>query len=446
LPLFSAGPNLSAVLLFMESKTVHSAANISGRLEIPGDKSISHRAVILGALSNRRCTVENFLEGNDCLATVEALRALGVRIERDGGKLDIYGGGLEGLHPPQGPIDCGNSGTTARLLMGVLTGQPFEVELRGDESLSRRPMDRVTKPLSEMGAFFHPAGDHAGRLPLKIYGSRSVRPITYKSPVASAQVKSAVLLAGLYASGTTTVEEPIRSRDHTERMLRASGVDIVEEGNCISLVGTATVRASSFVVPGDISSAAFFLAAGLLLGSEELIIKGVGVNPTRTGFLDVIKAMGGTVRQINTTTSGGEPIADLGVRKSALKGARIGGEIIPRLIDEIPVLAALATQADGETLITEAQELRLKESDRLAALQEELSKMGARIQETSDGLLIKGPTALKGAVVQSHGDHRLAMSLAVAALAATGDTVIEDVACVATSFPNFWQLLDAVRK
>jgi len=420
-------------------------------VRVPGDKSISHRAVILGALSNRGCTVENFLEGEDCLCTVDAFRAMGVPIDRQGAHLEIHGQGLEGLKAPAKPIWCGNSGTTARLLMGVLTGQPFEVRLEGDPSLSKRPMDRVIGPLSEMGAFFLDLKDSGlpsvrpAHLPLRIRGTHSVKSIRWKSPAASAQIKSAILLAGLYASGTTTVEEPSLSRDHTERMLSASGVSVQREGRIVSVQGTATIRAASFQVPGDLSSAAFILAAGLLRSPKELVVRGVGVNPTRTGFIDLVKAMGGSLRSIKTTESGGEPIADLAVKWSALKGILMGGEMIPRAIDEIPILAVLATQAQGRTVISDAKELRIKESDRLKTVSGELSKMGAHISETPDGLIIEGPTPLKGAIVQSHGDHRLAMSLAVAALGAQGQTTIEDVDCVATSFPGFWTLLDSIR-
>jgi 3-phosphoshikimate 1-carboxyvinyltransferase len=282
-------------------------------------------------------------------------------------------------------------------------------------------------------------------LPLRMRGTHSVKPLQYKSPVASAQVKSAILLAGLYASGTTSVEEPSMSRDHTERMLASSGVPVKREGNKVSVQGTATVRAAAFHVPGDLSSAAFLLAAGLLKAPQEFVVKGVGVNPTRTGFIDIVKAMGGACRLLKATESGGEPLADIAVKASTLKGTSIDGDLIPRTIDEIPILAVLATRAKGRTVISGAQELRVKESDRLAALCSELSKMGARVSEQPDGLVIEGPTPLKGAVVQSHGDHRLAMSLAIAALAADSPTTIEDIDCVSTSFPGFWDLLEQIR-
>jgi 3-phosphoshikimate 1-carboxyvinyltransferase len=429
----------------MSSKAVVPASAVRGKIIVPGDKSISHRAVILGSLSNRVCVVSNFLEAEDCLCTLGVFQTMGIRIERQGSKLQIHGQGLDGLRAPTTPLWCGNSGTTTRLLMGVLTGQVFETRLEGDSSLSRRPMDRVMDPLSKMGAFFLDVREAPAHLPLRMRGTRSVKTLHWKSPVASAQVKSAILLAGLYASGTTTVEEPTLSRDHTERMLHASNVLLTRQGSTVSLEGTATIRAASFQVPGDLSSAAFLLAAGLLKGNPELTVQGVGVNPTRTGFIDLIQAMGGACRLSNATESGGEPIADIIVKPSVLKGISIGGEVIPRAIDEIPILSVLATQAKGQTVISDARELRVKESDRLATLREELTKLGARITETPDGLVIEGRTSLKGAVVKSHGDHRLAMSLAIAALVAEGTTTIEDIDCASTSFPSFWRLLDSIR-
>lgn len=431
----------------MVSKTVHPAARVSGTWEVPGDKSISHRAVILGALSNRVCEVDNFLTGDDCLSTVNAFRQMGIAIELEGTHLRIHGQGLEGLKSPKQAMDCGNSGTTARLMMGVLTGHPFEVDMIGDASLSRRPMGRVIEPLSKMGAFFRTVKGQAlpasPTLPLSIVGTRSVRPLSWKSPVASAQVKSAILLAGLYASGTTEVSEPTQSRDHTERMLKACSVSVETKGTTVRLQGTAVIRASRFQVPGDLSSAAFLIATGLLLAQDELVVRQVGVNPTRTGVIDVLKAMGASCRLLQTTEWGGEPVADIAVKKSVLKGARIFGDLIPRSIDELPLLAALATQAQGKTVIADAQELRVKESDRLTTFREEFSKMGARVSEKPDGLEIEGPTRLRGTVVSSHGDHRLAMSLAIAALVAEGQTTIEDVSCVETSFPGFWSLLES---
>ncbi len=429
----------------MDNKKIAPTTRVRGTVEVPGDKSISHRAVILGALSNRVCTVENFLTGEDCLSTVQIFRDLGIQIDQSGTTLQIHGKGLEGLKAPSKSLDCGNSGTTARLMMGVLTGHPFECELVGDASLSRRPMGRVMKPLSQMGANFRAVGKNPEQLPLKIAGTRSVRTIRWESPVASAQVKSAILLAGLYASGTTEVVEPQRSRDHTERMLRASSVIVEEKGQTVSVQGTATLRASQFKVPSDLSSAAFMLAAGLLLADKEIVVRHVGVNPTRTGFLDAVKAMGGVLKLDQATEWCGEPVADVRALKSNLKATTIDSEMVTRAIDEIPILATLATQAKGKTIIRDAKELRVKESDRLSTFREEFSKMGAQITELPDGLEIEGPTRLKGAIVKSHGDHRLAMCLAIAALTAEGPTTIEDVGCVATSFPTFWSLLEQIR-
>jgi 3-phosphoshikimate 1-carboxyvinyltransferase len=430
----------------MKTRTIHPARSLGGTVEVPGDKSISHRAIILGALSNRVCTVENFLVAEDCLCTLEAFRALGISVERNERKVVLQGGGLDGLSAPKAPLWFGNSGTTTRLMMGVLTGQPFEVRLEGDASLSRRPMDRVIEPLSKMGAFFLDVKESPAHLPLRMHGTRDVRALQWKSKVASAQVKSAILLAGLYASGPTEVFEPSPSRDHTERMLRASGVPVERAGNTVKVNGTATVRAAHFQVPGDISSAAFLLAAGLLRGKEEVIVRGVGVNPSRTGFVDAVKAMHGRCRLLNATESGGEPLADIAVAMAPLKAIAIGGEMIPRLIDEIPVLVVLATQAQGQTVISDAKELRIKETDRITTLREELSKMGADIEEKEDGLIVHGPTPLQGAVLRSHGDHRLAMSFAVAALVAEGPTTIEGAECVDTSFPTFWPLLESLRR
>lgn len=431
----------------MAFKRIRPVASLAGELSVPGDKSISHRSVILGALSDVPCRVDGFLVAEDTLCTLEAFRAMGIAIERDGSSLRITGKGLEGLRAPHDPIWCGNSGTTTRLLMGVLTGHPFPVRLEGDASLSRRPMDRVATPLARMGAHAQAPGRTDGEplhLPLLFHGTRSVRTLNWKNPVASAQVKSAILLAGLYASGATRVEEPSLSRDHTERMLAASGVKLDRDPNGVTVHGTATVRARAFQVPGDFSSAAFFLAAGLLTSVQGVSVHGVGVNPTRTGFLDIVAAMGGRIDVTGARESGGEPVAALTARRTELRGTRIGGDLIPRAIDEFPIIAVLATQASGVTVISDAAELRVKESDRIARVAQELGRMGAHIQERPDGLVIEGPTPLQGAAVRSHGDHRLAMSLAIAGLIASGETTIEETDCVNTSFPPFWDLLDAL--
>lgn len=431
----------------MSHQTIHPSSQMSGVIEVPSDKSISHRAVILGALANGVSTVDHFLTGEDCLRTMEAFRAMGVSIEQHGTSLQIKGKGLH-LKPPIQPIDCGNSGTTTRLLMGVLTGQPFEVTLFGDESLSKRPMKRVMDPLTKMGArFYKKEGEgFPSQLPLKMNGTTNVQAIQYQLPMASAQVKTAILLAGLYAKGTTSVSEPTVSRDHSERMFKACGVSVTQTGTTVSITGPCELHAFSIDVPGDISSAAFFIVAGLLgaTSNEGLLIRGVNTNPTRTGILDVVRAMGGKLFLENERIQGGEPVADIRVYQSKLKATMISGSLIPRLIDEIPILAVLATQATGTTVVANAEELRVKESDRIATVCAELTKMGAHIEETTDGLLIKGPTPLHGALTQSYGDHRLAMSLAIAGRFASSPTEIHDIDCIQTSFPNFWNLYEKV--
>jgi 3-phosphoshikimate 1-carboxyvinyltransferase len=429
----------------MASKTIQPVTRTSGKLNVQGDKSISHRSIILGALSVDPCSVDNFLVAEDTLCTLEAFKAMGISIERDGMHVRIQGKGLEGLKAPAKPIWCGNSGTFTRLLLGVLTGQPFQVRLEGDESLSGRPMDRVIDPLSKMGLFYLGTKvEGPAHLPFSVRGAHSVRSLQWKSAVASAQVKSAILLAGLYASGVTEVIEPTLSRDHTERMMSASGVHIERSGAHVKLTGTSTIHAKHFSVPGDLSSAAFFLAAGLLTSPDGIEVSNVGVNLSRTGFIEIVGSMGGAILRTQSSEKSGEPVATLTAKKSALKATSVGGALIPRAIDEFPILAVLATQATGRTKISDAAELRVKESDRIAKVALELSKMGARITETPDGLIIDGPTPLHGAVVDSHGDHRLAMSLAVAALTATGETVIQNTDCVNTSFPEFWSLLEKI--
>ena len=361
----------------MASKTIAPVARAGGKIHVQGDKSISHRSIILGALSVAPCTVDNFLVAEDCLCTLEAFRQMGVPIERDGTRVRIQGRGLEGLKAPTKPIWCGNSGTFTRLFMGVMTGQPFAVQLEGDPSLSSRPMARVMDPLTKMGAFFPP---NATRLPLTMRGAHTVHSLQWTSAVASAQVKSAILLAGLYASGITEVKEPTLSRDHTERMLAASGVKIERDGAHVKLYGTATIRATHFSVPNDLSSAAFFLAAGLLASPEGIEVGNVGINPTRTGFLDIVAGMNGAIARHQATEKSGEPVAALTAKKSALRGMTIDGALVPRAIDEFPILTVLATQAQGQTVISGAEELRVKEADRISKVAQELTKMGARIK------------------------------------------------------------------
>jgi len=420
---------------------ITSSHALHGRVSLPGDKSLSHRAVLLGALAEGTSRVENFLPAADCQATVRCLRALGVEIETLAPTaLAVHGRGLHGLSPAGAPLDCGGSGTTMRLLAGILAGQPFRSVLTGNDSLRRRPMDRVALPLRMMGAQVETT---KGRPPLEITGG-PLRPIDYTLPVASAQVKSAILLAGLYARGPTTVREPALSRDHTERMLRAMGANLTVDGLAVTLHPDSPLHARDTVIPGDISSAAFLLAAALLLPGSEVVLEGVGVNPTRTGILDVLGDMGAEVVLENSREVGGEPVADLTVRSSRLRATNIGGPLIPRLIDELPLIALIATQAEGVTVVQDAAELRVKESDRIATTVAELRKLGADIEARPDGFVIRGPTPLRGAEVESHGDHRLAMTLTVAGLIARGETVIQDTECIGDSFPGFEETLSCL--
>jgi 3-phosphoshikimate 1-carboxyvinyltransferase len=417
---------------------------LAGTTAVPGDKSVSHRAALLGALAEGATDVHGFLEAEDCLRTVTAVQALGADITRKGqGQYRIVGAGLRGFQEPADVVDCGNSGTTARLLIGVLAGQPFWTVLTGDASLRRRPMARVAEPLRRMGATIVGRAE-GGKLPLAVRGAERVQAMTYALPVASAQVKSAVLLAGLYSDGPVTVIEPAASRDHTERMLRRFGVGVDAADNRVTVIPGA-LRGTTVLVPGDISSAAFPLVAALVAGDARVTVSGVGVNPTRTGLLDVLEAMGAALEQrVESPGADGEPTATLTARSGELHGTTIAGALIPRLIDEVPVLAVAATQARGVTEVRDAGELRVKESDRIAAIARELGKLGARIEERGDGMAITGPTRLRGARVQSGGDHRMAMALAVAGLVADGETVVEDTACIATSFPGFPDMLNAL--
>jgi len=415
---------------------------LAGEIEVPGDKSISHRAALFGALAQGRTEISGFLEGEDCLNTLHAIRALGVEVTRKGeGRYLVDGAGLTGLTEPDNVIDYGNSGTGARLLLGVLAGQPFTTVLTGDDSLRRRPMARVTEPLVRMGATVG-GRDGGRRLPLAITGRRPLKALAYRSPVASAQVKTALLLAGLWADGPVTVEEPVLSRDHTERMLRGFGARLEVAPGRVTITPGAPLTGQPIAVPGDISSAAFFLVAAAIVRDGRVTIRNVGVNPTRTGILDVLAAMDARVRDTAQPAGAGEPASDLAVTSGRLIGAEIGGALIPRLIDEVPVLAVAACLADGVTRIRDAAELRVKESDRIRTVATELAKMGARITEQADGLEIQGGARLTGARVRSGGDHRMAMALAVAGLVADGPTLIEDSDCIATSFPGFADLLN----
>lgn len=417
---------------------------LGGRVEVPGDKSISHRAALMGAIASGRTEITGFLEGEDCLHTLKALEKLGAAVTRKGpGHYLVDGVGPGGFHEADDIIDCGNSGTLARLLLGVLAGQPFWTFLTGDDSMRSRPMRRVADPLSSMGATFVGRQD-ASRLPLGVRGARPLRALSYVSPVASAQVKTALLLAGLWADGPVSVTEPTRSRDHTERMLGGFGARLSVDDRTVTLTPGAELRGQGLAVPGDISSAAFLLVAGTIAAGAEITVSGVGVNETRAGLLDALESMGAPVRLSRPLMAAGEPVADLTARHSTLRGTTIGGAIIPRLVDEVPVLALAACLAEGRTRITDAAELRVKESDRIRSTAAQLAKLGARVTETPDGLEIEGVARLRGARVQSGGDHRMAMALVVAGLVAEGETIVEDTDCIGTSFPGFLETVNTL--
>ena len=410
---------------------------VQGELTVPGDKSISHRALMLGAIAEGQTDIGGFLAGEDCLATARALTALGVRIEGPADtQVRVHGVGAQGLRAADAPLDMGNAGTAMRLMMGLLAPQRFDSTLIGDDSLMRRPMERVAVPLRLMGAEIH---THEGRPPVQIRGRPDLRAIQYALPVASAQVKSAILLAALGASGRTRLTEPAPSRDHTERMLRAFGVDVPQQGATIALEGGQTLTGTRIEVPGDFSSAAFFLVAGCLAAERPLVLKNVGINPTRTGLLELLQRMGADIRvQPHAALArGGEPIADLEVRKSALTGITVPESLVPLAIDEFPVFFVAAACASGETLVRGAHELRVKESDRLAAMAAGLAVLGIETQLLADGLWLRGGSAFSGGTIESRGDHRIAMAFAVAALRARAPIQILDVANVATSFPGF---------
>jgi 3-phosphoshikimate 1-carboxyvinyltransferase len=399
---------------------------------------------MLGSLAEGTTRVNGFLMGEDNLSTWKIFEAMGVAIRRTGpDALQIEGVGLDGLAEPGDVLDCGNSGTTMRLMCGLLAGQKFFSVLTGDKYLRRRPMKRVVTPLVGMGARIW-GRDGGERAPLAIQGG-SLNPITYASPVASAQIKSAVLLAGLSVAGETRVTEPHLSRDHSERMLTCFGAEVRPFAGGVGLIGRPRLHAREIRVPGDISSAAFFMVAGLITPGAELLIRNVGINPTRSGIIDILKAMGGQLELLDSREQSGEPVADVLVRYSHLKGIEIGGDIVPRAIDEFPVISVAAALAEGTTTIRDAEELRVKETDRIAAMVSELGKLGAQVEARPDGMMITGVEQLKHGTVSSHGDHRIAMSLAVAALSAAGDVTIEDTACTDTSFPGFWALLETIR-
>lgn len=422
----------------MKKLTVRPVKKISGVITVPADKSISHRAAMFGSIAEGVTRVKNFLDAQDCNRTIDAFRSMGVGIKK-GKVITIKGVGLHGLRPPEKDIYCGNSGTTMRLLSGILAGQGFRVKLTGDESLSARPMKRIADPLIKMGVSL--IGDYP---PFVIEGGR-LKAVDYISPVASAQVKSCVLLAGLYADGVTSVTEPSLSRDHTERMLRLFGVKVKSEGLKVSVKSGQRLKASDITVPGDISSAAFFIVAALIVKGSKLRIKSVGINPSRTGVIDILKKMNAKI-EIENKKQGLEPVADIVIESSCLKAITIKGGLIPRAIDELPVIMVAATQAKGTTKILGARELRVKETDRIKSISEGLNKMGADIKVSGDDIYIKGPTPLKAASLKSLGDHRTAMSFAIAGLVSEGRTAIEDTECILTSFPDFKQTLSRISK
>ncbi len=410
---------------------IKKAVSLNGSITVPGDKSISHRAVMLGALAEGTTHIKGFLPGADCISTINCFRSMGIEIQSNGDIIEVHGKGLYGLKQPEKMLYTGNSGTTTRLLCGILSGQNFDSSVTGDASICRRPMKRVTEPLSEMGAKID--GEYC---PLFIKGSK-LHGMEYNMKVASAQVKTAIILAALYADGETIIHETEKSRDHTERMLSAMGADISVNGTTIRVAPAKKLYAQDICVPGDISSAAFFMTAAAIMPDSCVRIKNVGINPTRTGIIDVFKSMGANISIENVRTESGEETADIVVSSSSLKGTVIEGELIPRLIDELPIIAVAAVFAEGTTVIKDAEELKVKESNRISAIVGELSKCGADITETADGMIIKGGKPIVGADFVTRGDHRMAMSLAVLAQLADGKSTIDDADCISVSYPNF---------
>ncbi len=421
------------------TKIISPKKNLNGALRLPGDKSISHRALMIAALAEGVTEIENLSPAADVKSTLACLQKLGAKFEFKNGAACVFGKGLFGFSSPKEILNVGNSGTTIRLLSGLLAGQPFETTLTGDASIRRRPMTRIVQPLRQMGAQIYAENDAFA--PLTIRGGK-LSPISYSLPVASAQVKSCVLLAGLFAEGETRVVEPFPTRDHTERLLQNFGATIGKDGATISIAGPAKLTAQHVFVPGDLSSAAFLIAAAILTGGSRITIENVGVNPTRRALLSLLMEMGAEIDIINFANINNEFFADVAAKSSALRGIKIGGDLVPQIIDEIPILAVLATQAEGVTEISGAGELRVKESDRLTALHSNLQKMGAEVLEKEDGLVIHGPVRLRGAAIDSFNDHRIAMAFAVAGLIAEGETVIQNAQCVDISFPNFFETLE----
>ncbi len=417
--------------------------SLQGTLTIPGDKSVSHRSVMFGAIATGKTTVDGFLLGEDCLSTIDCFRKLGVKIDVEGTNVSIDSPGIDEWQEPSEVLYTGNSGTTTRLMLGILAGSKVHSVMTGDASIGKRPMRRVIDPLRQMGA--HITGRANGQYtPLAIQGT-PLQAIDYHMPVASAQVKSAVLLAGLRAEGTTIVRETEISRDHTERMLRQFGAEIDVMDGVISFEGGQTLTGTHVSVPGDISSAAFFLVAGAICQNSKITLENVGINPTRDGIIEILQNMGASMTVIPNEDSQSEPTATITIETSTLKATTIEGEIIPRLIDEIPILALLATQADGKTIIKDAEELKVKETDRIAAVVDELRKLGAKIEATEDGMMIEGPTPLQGSSLRTYGDHRIGMMGAIAALITEGTVTLDDADCIAVSYPTFFEHIESVK-
>ena len=423
----------------MSEKMSKKIQPLKGEISIPGDKSISHRAVMLGSLAKGTTEITHFLQGEDCLSTISCFRKLGIDIENDEKRILIHGKGLHGLTAPREILDCGNSGTTTRLLSGILSGQSFSSTLTGDASIQKRPMKRIIDPLSQMGASITSLRNN-NCAPLTVEG-KPLKGIHYHSPIASAQVKSAVLLAGLYAEGPTSVTEPYVSRNHSEIMLSAFGANVSCQDTTATILPEPALEGQKITVPGDISSAAYFIAAGLLVPGSELLLKNVGINPTRDGILQAAKAMGADIQLLNPGKSNGEQTANLLITSAPLKGTEIGGALIPALIDEIPIIAIMAAFAEGTTIIKDAAELKVKESNRIQVMADNLTALGCPVEPTEDGMVIHGGQPLHGAVIDSHKDHRIAMSFAVASLLIEGETRILNKECVQISFPGFYHTL-----
>ena len=416
--------------------------SLKGEITVPGDKSISHRGVMFGAISEGITELTGFLDGADCRSTISCFKAMGIDITQEHDHVVIHGKGLKGLSAPSKMLDVGNSGTTTRLISGILAGQRFISTLNGDESIQKRPMGRIITPLTSMGAHIKSIKDNSCA-PLEI-GGAPLHAIHYDSPVASAQVKSCVLLAGLYADGVTSITEPVISRNHTELMLKGFGADIKSEGLTASIVGGPRLIGQKITVPGDISSAAYFIVAGLICPNADLLIKNVNTNPTRAGIIQVAKNMGGNIELLNERIVSGEPVADIHVSTSDLHGCEVSGEIIPALIDELPVIAVMAACAKGTTVIKDAAELKVKESDRIATVTENLKNMGCDITPTEDGMIIVGGSPLHGTLINTYKDHRIAMSFAIAGLVADGETSFDDEGCCVISYPDFFETLKAL--